>query len=143
MSRGGDSIMTKKMTIAQREALKKEVRAILDEWERNPKPLKLIFRYICPKNRKQITYRPKPEEVSTAPQLREQLTLCAGFSDHYSVSNSKGPEEETDPLLPKGADNNSDVGNYRLTPSEIDDLRENGEQISAQARGRFKHLFDE
>ncbi len=32
-------------------------------------------------------------------------------------------------------------GNLRLTPSEIESLRTHKQQVSAQARGRFTHLF--
>ncbi len=54
-------------------------------------------------------------------------------------SQTSTPPEESKPLPKKKDDSSSD--NYRLTPSEIESLRTHGKQISAQVRGRSKHLF--
>jgi len=56
-------------------------------------------------------------------------------------ATSSTPPEESTPLPKKGDDSSS--SNYRLTPSEIESLRTHGKQVSAQARGKFKHLFQD
>jgi len=51
------------------------------------------------------------------------------------------PPEESKLSSQEKIDLSSD--NYHLTPSEIESLRTHQKQISAQARGRFKHLFQD
>jgi hypothetical protein len=57
-----------------------------------------------------------------------------------SSENSTQPEESKP--SPKKKDDSS-FSDLRLTPSEIESLRTHKKQVSAQARGKFKHLFQD
>ena len=51
------------------------------------------------------------------------------------------PQDQSKHLPKKKGD--SSLDNLRLTPSEIKSLRKHKQQVSLQARGKFKHLFQE
>ncbi|HCC53413.1 MAG TPA: hypothetical protein DEQ20_00575 [Desulfobulbaceae bacterium] len=79
----------------------------------------------------------KSEPASPPEEKDSQASTTFSLQEAMNVSLP----EESNPSPKKKAGSSS--GNLRLTPSEIESLRTHKKQVSAQAHGKFKHLFQD